>query len=110
MQRTLFTYRRDSYTASRGRPSLLEITCERCRAFVALYQKDGPGPLKRMYLNRILAPAMKKTKELACPGCGEILGVSIIYAKENRSAFRLFVAAVAKKPITLKKASTKRYT
>lgn len=52
-----------------------------------------------MYLDRITnkkVPILGKT--LACPR-GHILGIKIIYKKENRPAFRLFVDAVVKKII-----------
>lgn len=111
MPKQPLSYRRDSYTAVRGKPSLLHVTCFRCNTFIALYQKDGPGPLKRMYLDRILGPAAAvnagaKKKDLTCKGCGDILAIPIIYTKEKRPAFRLFAAAVTGKQISLKKASS----
>ncbi len=36
-------------------------------------------------------------KELRCPECKELLGVHMIYKKEDRPAYRLFVGAVGKK-------------
>lgn len=36
-------------------------------------------------------------KELRCPDCKELLGVHMIYKKEDRPAYRLFVGAVEKK-------------
>lgn len=71
-----------------------------------MYQKDGPGPLKRLYLDRIVSPqnladkqkyAISKIPKLVCSGCKRTLGVAYIYPKEKRSAFRLFVGAVTKK-------------
>ena len=48
----------DKFKKARGGPSmLLEIFCSACKAKVCLYQKDGPGLLKRMYLDRISDPA-----------------------------------------------------
>lgn len=87
----------DKYKKARGGYSrLLEIHCEKCGASICKYQKDGPGILKRMYFDRIsnLTPNFKK--ELSCPGCKEVLGVPIIYKKENRQAYRLFVGSVKK--------------
>ncbi|KKS56835.1 MAG: hypothetical protein UV23_C0035G0007, partial [Candidatus Nomurabacteria bacterium GW2011_GWF1_42_40] len=51
----VFTLKRDKFRKARGGYArILEIRCEKCGHFLALYQKDGPGPLKRMYVDRIL--------------------------------------------------------
>lgn len=75
----------------------LLLSCEKCKAPVALYQKDGPGILKRLYIDRIVEPAMDPKKNLVCKKCKAILGVPIIYQKEKRPAFRLFAGSIAKK-------------
>jgi len=51
-----------------------------------------------MYLDRISNPKVPVAtpKNFTCPN-GHILGVKIIYEKENRPAFRLFVDSVKKK-------------
>jgi len=86
----------DKYRKTRGGHSrFLDICCEKCGHHVCFYQKDGPGILKRMYKDRILG--LKNTTKMVCPGCKQVLGVSIIYKKEKRPAFRLFVGAVVKK-------------
>jgi hypothetical protein len=100
-------FKQDKYKKNRGGYSrFLEIKCESCGAFVALYQKDGPGPLKRMYIDRIFSPQklvdlqkvlFKKISNLTCSHCKHVIGVPIIYKKESRPAFRLFVGAVTKK-------------
>ena len=75
------------------------IACEKCDAKVCRYQKDGPGPLRRMYIDRIVEPLVSIAKKnLACSK-GHTLGVKIIYEKEKRPAFRLFVDAVTKKVV-----------
>ncbi len=88
----------DKFKKDRGGYSrLLRITCEKCGEFICLYQKDGPGHLRRMYSDRIHEPTVSNTtKNLSCPN-GHILGSKIVYEKENRPAFRLFVDAVIKK-------------
>jgi hypothetical protein len=88
----------DNYRRARGGYSrMLTISCEKCGAEVCKYQKDGPGTLRRMYLDRISdAKAPLNRKDLSCSK-GHLLGVKIIYDKEKRSAFRLFVDAVTKK-------------
>ena len=47
-------FKSDKYKKVRGGYSrLLDISCVRCGQHLCLYQKDGPGLLKRMYLDRI---------------------------------------------------------
>jgi len=92
--------KRDKYRKARGGYSrLLQVSCERCGNVVALYQKDGPGPLKRMYLDRIIEPDNVTGKNLVCSKCKHLLGVRYVYEKEKRPAFRLFEGAVTKKVI-----------
>ncbi len=88
----------DRYRKARGGYSrLLVVSCQKCGAAVCRYQKDGPGILKRMYVDRISDPSVSlAAKELRCPE-GHVLGVATIYEKEDRPAFRLFVDAVTKK-------------
>lgn len=66
---------------------------------MALYQKDGPGELKRMYLDRIFAPKIKKvgTNDFKCSACKKIVGTFYNYKKENRPAVRLYQGSVVKK-------------
>lgn len=100
-------FKKDKYRKARGGYSrLLEIQCEKCKKIIALYQKDGPGPLKRMYIDRIVFPKhfaemqympIKKVLNLTCPKCKQLIGVPYIYKKEDRSAFRLFEDSVIKK-------------
>lgn len=90
----------DKYRKTRGGYSrLLQITCQKCGTLVCQYQKDGPGNLRRMYIDRILESKVLLTKrDYSCPK-GHLLGVKIIYEKEKRPAFRLFVDSVIKKII-----------
>lgn len=75
---------------------MLAISCEKCNLEICHYQKDGPGALRRMYLDRIRDPKVTLVrKDLSCAN-QHLLGVKIIYDKENRPAFRLFVDAVKK--------------
>lgn len=88
----------DKYKKTRGGYSrLLNISCQKCSKSVCYYQKDGSGNLRRMYIDRIIEPKVSiAKKDLSCPE-GHLLGVTIIYEKEKRPAFRLFVDAVVKK-------------
>lgn len=91
-------FKNDKYKKSRGGYSrLLDISCEKCQEHICFYQKDGPGNLRRMYLDRIIDSRIPLTrKDLSCSK-KHLLGVKIIYEKENRSAYRLFVDSVVKK-------------
>ena len=88
----------DKYRKSRGGYSrLLSISCLICGKQICFYQKDGPGNLRRMYIDRILNNKVPITgKNFKCP-LRHLLGVKVIYEKENRPAFRLFVDSVEKK-------------
>lgn len=70
-----------------------------------IYQKDGPGILKRLYLDRIVSLInLKEGKNLECKKCKTVLGVYMMYKKENRPAYRLFVGAIGKKITRYEKA------
>ncbi len=46
--------KQDKYRKDRGGSSkLLDISCKRKRHHLFYYQKDGPGIIKRLYLDRI---------------------------------------------------------
>ena len=100
-------FKSDKYKKSRGGYSrLLDIQCGKCTKHLFFYQKDGPGILKRMYLDRIYKSdkysglennSLKSVPQLVCPSCKALIGIPYIYEKENRSAFRLFVGGVVKK-------------
>src|SRR3989344_7200948 len=100
-------FKSDKYKKSRGGYSrLLDIQCAKCGEHLFFYQKDGPGILKRMYLDRIYESdkysklenkALKTIPQLVCLKCNELLGVPYIYQKEDRLAFRLFVGGITKK-------------
>ncbi len=93
----LIKFKYDSYTEARGEPSLLKVSCGLCKHFLMYYQKDGPGPLKRCYLDRTFA--LDKAREgffsyegnhpLKCFSCHQLIGVLISYVKEKRLAFFL---------------------
>ena len=87
----------DKYSQARGGWSrILDISCEYGH-HVCYYQKDGPGPLKRMYIDRMINFDPSDNNILACPTCDHELGYKITYAKEKRPAFRLFQSSVKKK-------------
>lgn len=97
----------DTYRKARGGYArFLDIFCEHCGQKILLYQKDGSGPLKRLYLDRIFSPAhlvglqnapINKVPNFICPKCKQVLGIPYVYPKEKRKAFRLFAGAITKK-------------
>lgn len=107
MKKTSFSFKKDKYKASRGGHSrLLTVCCRKCESVVVVYQKDGPGNLRRLYLDRIFEPSemvglqnenIKNIPVLKCKKCSEVLGVPYIYIKEKRKAFRLYQDSVIKR-------------
>jgi len=102
----MYQLKKDKYRAARGGYArFLHITCS-CKTSLCLYQKDGPGPLKRMYLDRILAPkrlielekrTLQKIQKLHCRNCKQIIGSPYSYEKEQRKAFLLNEKTFTKK-------------
>ncbi len=89
-------FKKDRFQKARGPSKLLQIICASCSHSICLYQKDGPGLLKRMYLDR-MSGITDFPENLICTSCKKVLGHKYIYEKENRPAYRLFMGAVAKK-------------
>lgn len=95
-----FLLKNDAYRKSRGGYArFLNILCDGCGSHLLLYQKDGPGELKRMYVDRILAPKISssKKKEFTCRSCKRVIGTFYIYKKEKRPAIRLYQGSILKK-------------
>jgi hypothetical protein len=88
----------DTYRQHRGNWSrILSISCASCSHHLFFYQKDGPGIIKRSYLDRIMGaqPAFDAKKYYFCPTCHVCLGFSEPYAKErNRPALRWAAGAM----------------
>lgn len=100
---------KDSYFVTRGSKSkILALFCAvtHCgQTPFMLYQKDDyPGLMKRLYLDRCIAPCIQPDTYLTCPTCRKELGLLYTYEKENRLAYRLFAYEVKKKVISLKAA------
>jgi hypothetical protein len=102
--------KRDKYLQKRGGTAkIMNVSCVKCGNSVLVYQKDGPGWLKRCYLNRIIAPPefaclqhnslIKEPKDLGnlrCK-CGEVIGFPVIH-KDKRLAFHLFKGKFKRSP------------
>ncbi|HAZ28217.1 MAG TPA: hypothetical protein DCY48_00345 [Candidatus Magasanikbacteria bacterium] len=107
MKKTSFSLKKDKYKAARGGHSrLLNVCCRKCESVVVVYQKDGPGNLRRLYLDRIFEPVemaglqalnIKDVPVLKCKKCSAALGTPYIYIKEKRKAFRLYKDSVTKR-------------
>lgn len=108
MERQRFDLKNDTYRKTRGGYSrFLDIYCSNCKNHILLYQKDGQGPLKRLYLDRIFAPDnltffhltgdIKKIPNLICPNCHSHIGTLYKYPKEKRLAFLLSPISFIKK-------------
>jgi hypothetical protein len=90
----------DRYRKARGGYSrLLELRCSQCNSFLCEYQKDGPGILKRLYIDRIYKRGKGENRKLICGNCDKILGNWGMYEKENRPAFTLIPGSISKKII-----------
>jgi hypothetical protein len=106
MEQKQYKIAKDKHTKARGGSSkFLSVYCNRCKQEILLYQKDGPGHLLRMYLDKILAPeGLRETVSgcgkksdmavLECPACKAKLAFPMIYEKENRLAYGIARGAV----------------
>lgn len=100
-------FKKDTYKKTRGKYSrLLNLYCRVCGKKILLYQKDGPGNIRRLYFDRILSPKkwtnlesmpMGVVRTLSCPKCQEELGTAYIYKKENRKAFKVYQDILVKR-------------
>lgn len=103
---TRFAPKRDKYARSRGASQFYNLFCARDGTFLVTYQKDGPGTLRRLYLDRIFAPtpqsewqvrsSITEVPNLTCPTCGTLIGSPMIYRPENRPAIRLVPGSFSK--------------
>jgi hypothetical protein len=90
----------DKFRKARGGYSrLLEISCSSCNAKLFNYQKDGPGIIKRLYVDRIYKNV--SGSNLKCPSCNRLLGSLMVYEKENRPAYTIKLGTIKKKIVKL---------
>lgn len=100
-----FKIKKDRYRIARGGYSrFLNIFCQNCSSHILLYQKDGPGPLKRLYLDRIVAPDKlvnlhtgKAVPNLICGNCKQTIAIPGTYRKENRAVYLPLAYSITKK-------------
>lgn len=90
----------DQYKKTRGGWSrMLDVSCASCGAHLCFYQKDGPGTLKRLYVDR-MTDLHPSAEGLLCTECDAVIGTRMVYKKEDRLAYRLYVGSVIKKIIS----------
>lgn len=85
-------FKKDKYFRERGGTAkIIRVACAKCNANLLTYQKDGPGWLKRCYLNRIVEPSVLADegaiKNLVCV-CGVLIGTPMRH-KDGRLAYHL---------------------
>ncbi|MEI7653597.1 MAG: hypothetical protein WCJ70_05010 [bacterium] len=100
---------KDTFYTTRGSKSkILALFCAgtHCgQTPFLIYQKDDyPGLMKRLYVDRCIAPRIEPETYLTCPTCKQKLGLLYTYEKENRIAYKLFAFEVQKKVISPKAA------
>ncbi len=108
----------DKYKKARaGYSKLLDVHCASCKCHLCCYQKDGLGVLKRMYLDRMVDhtfdsltnKSIINLPQLRCPACKKLIGIPMIYKKEQRPAYRLLPGSITKKTITSKNKGYRQY-
>ena len=83
---------KDKYSKVRGgRSKFVHIHCVGCDEILFSYQKDGPGSLKRCYLDRISEAHVKiaESSKIECIKCNKDIGYPMLYKKENSPAFKM---------------------
>lgn len=108
-----FKFKKDIYKNNRWWYSrLINLHCRVCDNLFAIYQKDWPWNLRRLYMDRILYPEnlvdldkknLKDIEVLSCTNCKEDIATPYIYTKENRKAFKVYQDMIVKKIRKLKK-------
>ena len=107
-----FKFKKDKYKNARGNYSrLLNLHCRVCGNLFVIYQKDGSGNLRRIYMDRIFHPKnltnlekkpLNEIKILKCFKCKEDIATPYIYKKENRKAFKVYQDMIVRKIRKLK--------
>ena len=106
--------KKDKYLKARGGTAhLIYVSCAKCGKKILLYQKDGPGWLKRCYLNRISGidgwenlrfdkniRTPKDMPNLICK-CGNLVGTPMVH-KDRRLAFCLVRGTFKRRKLTNK--------
>jgi hypothetical protein len=100
-------WKNDPYRqACGGSARLFAVHCATCGTHLFSYQKDGPGIVKRLYLDRIYQSqayagvehrALQDVPQLLCPQCGGASRHSHNIRERTMVGFRLFAGVVTTK-------------
>lgn len=99
-----------AYRRRGGSAEWLLLDCVSCKSNLAFYQKDGPGNILRLYLDRISdsdgdrpykQTPFNQVRNLGCYACNALIGVPLLYDKDPqpRPAIRLVQPGVEKTAI-----------
>ena len=102
-----------AYRKRGGTAQWLLLLCGTCKKEITLYQKDGPGQLLRLYLDRITGSQgerpfkninYEQIKNLSCLACNSVIATPMIYGKDDRprTALRLINNGVEKVQLNYK--------
>jgi len=107
-------FKKDKYLRARGGTAhMINVSCAKCGERILFYQKDGPGWLKRCYLNRIVGiekwEKLQHDEKIKSPedmpnlvcSCGNLIGTPMMNRHE-RLAFRLIRGSFARRRSTKK--------
>ena len=83
---------------------VLEVSCARCKGFIANYQKVGESNFVKMYNDRIIDGTIDFSKyhgALFCPGCGARVATRYVTKMDKKEAYRLTPSATNKRKVNL---------
>ena len=83
---------------------VLIVSCARCKAFVAQYQKVGESNFVKMYNDRIVDGAIDFSEHhsaIFCVSCGERIATRYVTKQDKKEAYRLVPSAFRKKKLTI---------
>ncbi len=83
---------------------MLAVSCARCKAFIAHYQKVGESNFVKMYNERIIGGAYDFSLyhgAIFCPTCKERIATRYVTHVDKKEAYRLVPSAFHKKKVTL---------
>ena len=81
---------------------VLEVSCARCKTFIANYQKVGESNFVKMYNERIIDGVIDFSQHLGalfCPSCGSRIATRYVTKADKKEAYRLVPSAFHKKKL-----------
>ncbi len=81
---------------------LLEITCAKCKFYIAKYQKVGESNLVKMYNERIVEGSIDFTTyhgAIFCPNCNQKIATRYITKFDKKEAYRFSPSTFNKRKI-----------